>query len=205
MTPRQRRMHHAGLANIAAAPRKSWLGRFTPLTDIQSGWIRSLITTWGECVGGKTREQYRLDNTGKFWSGVKDTEWSDTQLARITEALNQARIDGYKGPAAFARAKTILWPVSLVDMIESSARDDDADFIEQVMLETFKSDDPVYLVGMKFYTSRTKISDLARELQQVAPWLQPEDARRRVRWCLEIFRAKVFLAVRKNLTEDKKQ
>jgi len=205
MTPRQRRLHHAGLVNVAAAPRKSWLGRFTPLTDIQSGWIKSLITTWGECVGGKTRDQYRLENVGKFWSEVKESEWSDDQLSRITNAITQARSQGFKGAAVFARAKTILWPISLKEMIEKSERNDDADFIELIMLKTFKADDPVYLVGMQFYTSRSKISDISRELQIVAPWLTDGEARKRVRWCLEIFRAKLFLSVRRKLQEDKKQ
>ncbi|MBK0004361.1 hypothetical protein [Erwinia sp. S38] len=199
MTPRQRRLHAAGLATIAAAPRKSWLGRFTPLTTIQSGWIKSLISTWGDCVGGKTRDQYRLENIGKFCAGVKATDWNDDQLLRITEALNQARNEGFKGAAAFGRAKAILWPVTLREMIERSSLDDDADFIEQVVLNTFKSDDPVYLVGMKFYTSRDKISDITREVQVLAPWLSDNEARKRVRWCLEIFRAKVYLAVKRKI------
>lgn len=52
MTPRQRRLHRAGLETVAAAPRKSWLGRFTPLNGIQSAWIKSLLTVWGEGMRG---------------------------------------------------------------------------------------------------------------------------------------------------------
>ena len=48
MRLRQRRLHRAGLETVAAAPRKSWLGRFTPLNGIQSAWIKSLLTVWGE-------------------------------------------------------------------------------------------------------------------------------------------------------------
>lgn len=199
MTPRQRRLHHAGLETIASAPRKSWLGRFTPLAHIQSAWIKSLLTVWGECVGGKTRAQYRLENCSRFFSDVKDSGWSDSQLSRITDAIEQARKEGFKGEQAAARARTILWALPLKDMIEESERRDDADFIEEVMLQTFKTDDPVYLVGMQFYTTRNKISDITRELQLVAPWLTHGEARKRVRWCLEIFRAKVFLVVRRKM------
>ncbi|VTN15488.1 Uncharacterised protein [Raoultella terrigena] len=69
------------------------------------------------------------------------------------------------------------------------------------MLQTFKTDDPIYLVGMQFYTTRNKISDITRDLQLVAPWLTNGEARKRVRWCLEIFRAKVFLAVRQKMKD----
>lgn len=203
MTPRQRRNHVEALGKAAAAPRKSWLGKFKPLTGVQSGWIKSLLTVWGEVVGGKTRAQYRLENCSQFWSEVKKSEWSDTQLSRITEALDKARDEGFRGVQAALRAKAILWPVTLSELIDESERRDDSDFIEQVMLATFDSQDPVYLVGLQFYTTRKKISDITRELQVVAPWLTRGEARKRVRWCLEIFQAKVFLAVRRQIEVER--
>ena len=202
MTPRQRRIHIEGLGKAAAAPRKSYLGKFTPLKSVQSAWIKSLLTVWGECVGGKTRAQYRLENFSQFWSEVKQSEWSDTQLSRITEALGQAREEGFRGVQAALRARSILWPVTLSALIEESERRDDADFIEQIMLNTFDLHDPEYLVGRQFYTTRKKMSDITRELQHVAPWLTDGEARKRVRWCLEIFQAKVFLAVRRQMKTE---
>ncbi|WP_437888364.1 hypothetical protein [Phytobacter sp. V91] len=203
MTPRQRRQHYAGLEIIATAPRKSYLGKFTPLTSVQSGWISSLLTVWGECVGGKTRAQYRLENCRRFVSEANESDWSDNQLSQITNALEQARKEGYRGVRGVVRAKTLLWgSLSLREMIAEAERRDDADFIESVTLKTFKADDPVYMVGMQFYTTRNKISDIARDLQSVAPWLTNSEARRRVRWCLEIFRAKLFLAVRRETAEQ---
>lgn len=196
MTPRQRRLHRAGLEKAAGAQRKSWLGRFTPLTGVQSGWIKSLLTVWGECVGGKTKAQYRLENARRFWSDVKQSEWSDSQLTRFTAALEQARSEGFRGAQVALRARAILWPVTLSQLIDEAEKKDDADFMEQVMLEAFPPDDPVYIVGLRYYSTRRKIADIARELQMVAPWLTNREARKRVQWCLEIFCAKVFLSAR---------
>ncbi len=50
MTPRQRRLHRAGLEKVAAAPRKSWLGRFTPLNGIQSALDKISAYCMGEKV-----------------------------------------------------------------------------------------------------------------------------------------------------------
>ena len=66
----------------------------------------------------------------------------------------------------------------------------------------FETGDPVYLVGVNYYTTRKKISDITREIQLVAPWLTDSEARKRVRWCLEIFRAKAFLSVHKAIHAD---
>ncbi|HGV8684194.1 TPA: hypothetical protein ACNPBJ_001799 [Salmonella enterica subsp. enterica serovar Typhimurium] len=41
MTPRQRRQHRNAIEKAAAAPRKSWLGKFRPLTSVQSAWVKS--------------------------------------------------------------------------------------------------------------------------------------------------------------------
>jgi hypothetical protein len=89
-------------------------------------------------------------------------------------------------------------PSSIIDEAMTS---DDVDFVEQSVLAAFDINDPVYVVGLQFYTTRKKISDITRELQAIAPWLTDGEARKRVRWCLEIFRAKVFLSSRKLLEE----
>jgi hypothetical protein len=51
MTPRQRRLHRAGLETVAAAPRKL-AGPIHSLNGIQSAWIKSLLTVWGEGMRG---------------------------------------------------------------------------------------------------------------------------------------------------------
>jgi hypothetical protein len=81
-------------------------------------------------------------------------------------------------------------------MMDEATRKDDADHVEQAVLRALSQDDPVYLIGVNYYTTRAKISDIARALQQAAPWLTPDKARERVKWCLQIFRAKVFLAIK---------
>jgi hypothetical protein len=100
------------------------------------------------------------------------------------------------------RAHEILWPRPSVSIIDEAIRKDDTDFVEQSVLLALDLNDPVYLVGLQYYTTRKKISDITRELQVIAPWLTVDEARKRVRWCLEIFRAKVFLSARKLLVEN---
>lgn len=200
MTPRQRRQHHAGLEIIATAPRKSYLGRFTPLTSVQSGWIKSLLTTWGEGVGGKTAPRMPREHT--CWNVIRGRNWSDKALERFTVALNQAREEGFRGQQAMNRAHRILWPQTPVSVIDEALHNDDVDFVEQCVLLALDASDPVYLVGIQYYTTRKKISDITRELQAIAPWLTEGEARKRVRWCLDIFRAKVFLSSRKLLAGE---
>lgn len=200
MTPRQRRQHFEGLGVIATAPRKSYLGRFTPLTSIQSGWIKSLLTLWGEGVRGDLAP--KMPRNHSCWNGLRGSRWSDNALERFTAALDQARSEGFKGQHIKNRAHAILWPKEPVSVIEQALRNDDIDFVEQSVLVALDANDPVYLVGVQFYTTRKKISDITRELQSIAPWLTENEARRRVRWCLEIFRAKVFLSARKLLSEE---
>lgn len=198
MTPRQRRAKQTALERAATAPRKSWLGKFTPLTGIQSAWIMSLLTTWGEGMRGGTAP--RMPKGHACWHMLRGAWWSDKALERFTAAIMQAREEGFKGEQALNRAHEILWPRQPVSMIDNAVHNDDVNFVEQCVLRAFEANDPVYIIGMSYYTTRKKIADLTRDLQQIAPWLTPGEARRRVRWCIEIFRAKAFLEVRKSIT-----
>lgn len=197
MTPRQRRIHRTGLETISMAPRKSWLGRFTPLTSIQSAWIKSLLTVWGEDMRGEAAP--RKPTGHSCWQGIKGGSWSDKALERFTLALEQARQEGFKGQQALNRARSILWPQPSTSPIDAAIHNDEVEFIEKCVLAAFETEDPVYTVGLSYYTTRKNITDITRELQLVAPWLTDGEARKRVRWCLEIFRAKAFLSVKREI------
>ncbi|MCU6205136.1 hypothetical protein [Enterobacter cloacae] len=200
MTPRQKRQYFEGLGKTAMAPRKSWLGKSILLNDVQSGWIKSLLTVWGECVRGGTAPAKPCVHS--CWQVIRGKNWSDKALERFTAALNQAREEGYRGEQAMRRARSILWPEPAASVIDEAMTLDDAEFMEDVVLQAFDLKDPVYIVGRQYYTTRKKISDITRDLQSLAPWLTENEARKRVRWCLEIFRAKVFLSARHALKEN---
>ncbi|HDR2353294.1 TPA: hypothetical protein QCH65_000438 [Enterobacter roggenkampii] len=199
-TPKQRRSHQSALESAAAAPRKSYLGRFTPLTGIQSAWIKSLLTVWGESMRGSTAP--RKPRGQACWRFSKNQRWSDAALERFTAALNQAREEGYRGQHAMNRAHAILWPAPPVSVIDTALENDDVDFVEHCVLEALEGNDPVYVIGRDYYTTRKKISDLTRELRRLAPWLTDRAARERVGWCLQIFRAKVFLSAKNQMSAD---
>lgn len=200
MTPRQKRQYLEGLGKTAMASRKSWLGKSILLNDVQSGWIKSLLNVWGECVRGGTAPAKPCGHS--CWQVIRGKNWSDKALERFTAALNQAREEGYRGEQAMRRARSILWPEPAASVIDEAMTLDDAEFMEDVVLQAFDLKDPVYIVGRQYYTTRKKISDITRDLQSMAPWLTDNEARKRVRWCLEIFRAKVFLSARNALKEN---
>ena len=155
MTPRQRRLHQQGLATVAAAPRKSWLGRFTPLTNVQGGWIKSLLSTWGEGVRGGAAP--RMPREHSCWNVIRRGRWSDKALERFTVALEQARSEGFKGEQALKRAHCIIWPQTPSSVIDEAITNDDVDFIEESVLSAFDINDPVYIVGLQYYTTRRKL------------------------------------------------
>lgn len=202
MTPRQRRAHTKALEHAAAAPRKSWLGKYRPLTDIQSAWTKSLLTVWGECYGGRTSEQSRLDGGG-FWNDLQGDEWSDAAAKRITDTIKGLRKIGYRGEDLLKMAKGILWPKpTLSDSLDAQMKKDDGDFVEKCILSALKNDDPVYVVGVAFYSGRKRISDIGRYLQRVAPWLSRQQAEDRARWCISHFNCAVFLSMKAALKRD---
>ncbi|MHC5175460.1 hypothetical protein [Serratia rhizosphaerae] len=199
MTPKQRRTHQAALKKAAAAPRKSYLGKYRPLTSIQSAWVKSLLSVWGECYGGRTREEARLD--GEFWRELQGEEWSDDAARRITETIKGLRKIGYRGDGLLRMAKAILWPKP--SLVDAQMKKDDGDFVERCILDALSNDDPVYVVGVDFYAWRKRISDIGRYLQDVASWLSRKQAEDRVRWCVRHFNSAVFLSMKAALKQER--
>ena len=197
MTPLQRRRQNTAMSEVAIATHKRYLGRPELLTGIQSAWIKSLLTVWGESQRGEVYP--RKPTVHSCWWSVKGERWSDKALERFTAAIEQARAEGFRGPNALKRAQVILWPKQESSVIDTAISNDDADFMEKCVLDAFEVTDPIYIVGMNCYTTRKKISDITRELQKLAPWLTADQSRERVKWCLKIFQGKAFLAARKNL------
>jgi hypothetical protein len=195
LTHNQKRAQQGAMEAAAAAPRKSYLGRFTPLSGIQSAWIKSLLTVWGESMRGGTAP--RKPRTQACWRFNKGLRWSDAALERFTAALYQAREEGLRGQQAMNRAHDILWPSPAISAIDAAIQNDDVEFVEHCVLQAFETNDPVYVIGRSYYTTRKKIADITRELQDIAPWLTEQMARERVKWCIQIFRAKVYLSAKK--------
>ena len=200
MTPQQRRKYLNAFTTVANATHKRYLGKSVLLTGIQAGWIKSLLCVWGDGVRGDTAP--RKPTGHSCWNVIRGKNWSDKALERFTAALNQAREEGYRGEQAMKRARSILWPEPQASLVDEAMSADDVEFVEEAVLQAFELADPVYVVGCQYYTTRKKISDITREIQLVAPWLTDSEARKRVRWCLEIFRAKAFLSVHKAIHAD---
>lgn len=194
MTSQQRLKHQKALNEVAAVIHKRYLGRPELLTGIQSAWIKSLLTVWGGSVCGGTAP--RKPTSHSCWRMQKGMRWSEKALERFTVAIERAREEGFSGQQALNRAHAILWPKASSSVIDTAIHDDDVDFVEQCVLKAFDTSDPIYVVGVSYYTTRKKISDITRELQRLAPWLTSEQARERVKWCLQIFRSKVFLTAK---------
>jgi hypothetical protein len=91
--------------------------------------------------------------------------WSGLQLRLSKREARALRRAGIKESTLYNLAAT---PSSIIDEAMTS---DDVDFVEQSVLAAFDINDPVYVVGLQFYTTRKKISDITRELQKSLPGL----------------------------------
>jgi hypothetical protein len=94
-----------------------------------------------------------------------------------------------------------LWPKPATVAIDAAITEDDVELLNDVYWRYLKR--VILFISLALtITPPAKISDITREIQLVAPWLTDSEARKRVRWCLEIFRAKAFLSVHKAIHAD---
>lgn len=179
---------------LASAPRRSYLGKYRRLTPSQSRWVRSLLNHWGGTYGGSGTEH--LSGGGGMWSMMMNG-WTGEQQERITSVLSGLRKFGYSGDELIRQAKAIMWPKkSLSDLIGNASDEEEASFMEAIVLKSFRHGNPVYDIGKDYYTWRKTINDMARWMQYYyAPFLTEKQCIDRVRWCIELFNSAVFFTL----------
>ncbi|WP_392440213.1 hypothetical protein AABD61_05985 [Edwardsiella piscicida] len=187
---------------VAGAPRRSYLGKYGRLTPAQSRWVRSLLNHWGGMYGGSGVEH--LSGSGGLWSVIL-TGWTGEQQERIASVLSDLRRMGYSGQALFDHAKAIIWPKkSLSSLIGKAVDEDEAEFMEAVILKSFALSSPVYVIGKDYYTRRNTMNSMARWMQQhYAPFLTEKQCIDRVRWCIELFNSAVYFTLMNALCAKK--
>ena len=179
---------------LAGVPRRSYLGKYRRLTPSQNRWVRSLLNLWGRELGGSGTEH--LSGGGGMWSMIL-TGWTGEQQERIEKVLSGLRKMGFTGDQLINQAKAIVWPKkSLSDLIGNASDEDDAEFMERVILKSFSQSSLVYEIGKDYYTWRKTIVDMARWMQRYhAPFLTEKQCIDRVRWCIELFNSAVFFTL----------
>lgn len=179
---------------LAAVPRRSYLGKYKRLTPSQSRWVRSLLGHWGGTFGGSGTEH--LSGGGGMWKMIL-TGWTGEQQERITTVLSGLRKIGYTGDQLIVQAKAIIWPKkSISDLMVKAGDEEEADFMERVVLKSFGKSSIVYEIGKDYYTWRKSIVDMARWMQRYhAPYLTEKQCIDRVRWCIELFNSAVFFTL----------
>ena len=189
---------------LAAVPRRSYLGKYRRLTPSQSRWVRSLLGMWGREFGGSVTEH--LTDSAGMWSMIL-TGWTGEQQERITTVLAGLRKMGYSGEQLITQAKAIIWPKkSLSDLMGKAADEEEAEFMERIILKSFAKNSIVYEIGKDYYTWRKTINDMARWMQRYhAPFLTEKQCIDRVRWCIELFNSAVFFTLIAELGAEREE
>lgn len=189
---------------LAAVPRRSYLGKYRRLTPSQSRWVRSLLGMWGREFGGSGTEH--LTDSAGMWSMII-TGWTGEQQERITTVLAGLRKMGYTGDQLITQAKAIIWPKkSLSELMGKAADEEEAEFMERIILKSFAKNSIVYEIGKDYYTWRKTINDMARWMQRYhAPFLTEKQCIDRVRWCIELFNSAVFFTLIAELGAEREE
>ncbi|MGK5747063.1 hypothetical protein ACSNKN_19320, partial [Proteus mirabilis] len=105
------------------------------------------------------------------------------------------------------KAKSILFPKqSLSNMFQRANDVDEADFVEKAILKAFDKSNPVYVVATDYYLGRNTMQTLANYIQQqIAPWLTTKQCIDRVRWCIALFNAKLYMVLQDEIARERSQ
>ncbi|HEM6924032.1 TPA: hypothetical protein U2I32_003585 [Providencia rettgeri] len=189
---------------LAKSPRKSYLGKARRLTPPQERWTRAIISIWADEMKGGDYLGYGGGGDG-IWRFI--TGWSGENIERFTKVFDQLSKEGYTGQELEEKARAILFPKqSLSDMFQRANDVDEADFVEKAILKAFDKSNPIYVVATDYYLGRNTLQTLANYMQeQIAPWLTIKQCIDRVRWCISLFNAKLYMVMQDEIARERSQ
>lgn len=189
---------------LAKAPRKSYLLRVVRITPVQTRWTQAILNMWGNEMGGRVGPDSKCGVIGRLM--VRDCGDGKT-TEELVKLVNELYGLGYTGKALMAKATEILKPKKTVrSLIERSMDMDEAAFVDSVVSVMFKPSDPIRAVAIKYYCDNNSIQDIADYLATVGGVLMTEKmARDRVRWCLDLFNAKMYRSLKAEMEKEKLQ
>ncbi|ELX9578597.1 hypothetical protein SLJ66_001966 [Escherichia coli] len=163
--------------------------------------MRAIIGVWADEVGGDEYHGSRC--AGGIWKFV--TGWSGEETERFIDVFERLRKIGYTGEQLLIKAQGILWPKrSLSSMLQRANDENEADFVEKAILKSFQKDNPIYQIACKYYLDRNTVQELANYMEQrISPWLTNKQCADRVRWCIDLFNAKVYLVLQDEIEKER--
>ena len=179
--------------------RRAWCWGRKTVTPGQRVWVRFMLCLWGEVMGGDTGPVGGSSVIGRL---MMRQEWDQRSAERIIHAVNRLHEVGLRGEELFKKARELVIPQSTTKYWqEKSQHEDDAAFIERVMIKAIRRDSPLYSVAVLRYCSHLNLHRSAKALAALSGCDQ-QVARKRVAWCEKLLEEEMYFAMRRELRKE---
>jgi len=167
----------------------------------QHVWVRYILSTWGSVMGGSTAQE-NCGGASVIGRLMIRGDWDQASADRIIHAVNTLYEMGVRGDSLFERARELAIPQSTAKYwLEIAQAEDDAKFIERVMIGAINKNSPMRTVGILRHCARMNAHQVAKTLiHETGCDLQA--ARKRISWCEKILEETLYYAIRREMQKE---
>lgn len=174
--------------------RRVWCKGKRTITPSQRVWVRYMLTVWGSVMGGSEDPRGPANVIGRL---MVRTRWDDDTADRIVAIVNLLHEEGLRGTELFTKARDYVLPASsAANLLAQAEQEDDAKFIESLMVKCFRRGSPMQTVAVLRYCGHQSVRGCARELVR-RTGCDIQWARKRIEWCEKILEEEIYYAVRR--------
>ncbi|ENU3061676.1 DUF1133 family protein [Escherichia fergusonii] len=180
--------------------RRIWCHGKRTITPGQRVWVRYMLNLWGSVMGGDTCPG--CSGSSVIGRLMMQQEWDQDSADRIIHAVNRLHEEGLRGEELFRKARELVIPQSTTKYwLEKTQADDDAEFIERVIVKTLRKDSPMYAVAVLRHCSHLNTHRVAVTLAGMTG-TDVQAARKRIVWCEKVLEEDLFYAMRRELRAE---
>lgn len=179
-----------------SALRRKHGGGVETITPMQRTWTRYMLRNWGEKHRG---DDFPSGGGGGVWRMMWHEQWNSDQGDRIQLIFSNLGKQGYSGEELIRKVREIFLPsASGASVISLAKEQDDADFVEKCLIETFMPDSPIRAVVIERYRERNYPQNVLRNLTGV----DIESCKRRARWAEKLAEDIIFSTMRREMEKE---
>jgi hypothetical protein len=183
--------------------RRVWCRGKRTLTKGQHVWVRYMLNLWGAIMGGSTAPE-DCGGTSVIGRLMIRGDWDQESADRIIHAVNQLHEMGLRGEDLFTKARELVIPKSTSKYwLEKAQAEDDAEFIERVLIRVIGKNSPMYSVAVLRHCSHLNAHKAAKMLMQISG-CDLQVARKRIAWCEKILEELMYYGLKREIEKETK-
>ncbi|WP_392559334.1 DUF1133 family protein [Orbus mooreae] len=199
----KRAFPHDRIKTLSQLKRKLELGKSEPLNKYQKIFMETMLCGWGAWAYTELKKNYG-QSVSPLARLMMSADGYGSIRHGVIEIFEHLHAKGYEGEELITKATDII--ASLRHKPYSECTDEEASFIDRMLIKTFGKNNPLINIATYYYVYGYSIGAISQYLLKITSYnFSAKQSRDRIDWCLSFIKEKLYASIQYELNQSIKK